>query len=58
MPEFHSLFYYFVENHGKILFLLSLLFVALLDPSDPYLPFKYLIFYQFISKGTVQTMNV
>ena len=30
---------------ARILFLVSLLFVALLDPLDPYLPFKFLIFY-------------
>ena len=29
----------------RILFLVSLLFVALLDPFDPYSPFKFLIFY-------------
>ena len=30
---------------ARILFLVSLLFVAQLDPFDPYLPFKFLIFY-------------
>ena len=30
---------------AEILFLVSLLFVALLDPFDPYSPFKFLIFY-------------
>ena len=43
MAEFYSLFPYFLENHGRILFLVSLLFVALLDPFDPYSPFKFLI---------------
>ena len=28
---------------ARILFLVSLLFVALLDPFDPYSPFKFLI---------------
>ena len=38
MPEY---------SHPKILFLVSLLFVALLKPKfNPYLPFKFLIFYQ------------
>ena len=33
-------------SHPKILFLVSLLFVALLNPKfNPYLPFKFLIFY-------------
>ena len=30
---------------ARILFLVSLLFVALLDPFDPYSPFKFLILY-------------
>ena len=30
---------------ARILFFSSLLFVALLDPFDPYSPFKFLIFY-------------
>ena len=33
-------------SRPKILFLVSLLFVALLNPKfNPYLPFKFLIFY-------------
>ena len=35
-------------THARILFLVSLLFVALyilVDPFDPYSPFKFLIFY-------------
>ena len=31
-----------------ILFLVSLLFVALLDPFDPYSPFKFLIFIHLV----------
>ena len=33
---------------ARILFLVSLLFVALLDPFDPYLPFKFLIFINLV----------
>ena len=44
MLESYSLFPYFLENQGRILFLVSLLFVALSDPFDPYSPFKFLIF--------------
>ena len=32
-----------VFTHAIILFLVSLLFVALVDPFDPYSPFKFLI---------------
>ena len=40
-------------SRPKILFLVSLLFVALLNPKfNPYLPFKFLIFYHS-SKYTV-----
>ena len=34
-----------VFTRARILFLVSLLFVALFDPFDPYSPFKFLIFY-------------
>ena len=34
-----------VFTRARILFLVSLLFVALLDPFDPCSPFKFLIFY-------------
>ena len=44
MPESYSLFHYFLENHGRFLFLVSLLFVALLDPFNPY-SHLFLIFY-------------
>ena len=43
--ESYFLFPYFLDNHDRILFLVSLLFVALMDPFDPYSPFKFLIFY-------------
>ena len=33
---------------ARILFLVSLLFVALLDPFGPYLPFKFLIFINLV----------
>ena len=37
-------------SRPKILFLVSLLFVALLNPKfNPYLPFKFLIFYHKLS---------
>ena len=48
MPESYSLFPYFLENHGRILFLVSLFFVALLDPFDPNSPFKFLIFINLV----------
>ena len=48
MPESYSLFPYFLENHGIILFLVSLLFVALLDLFDPYSPLKFLIFIHLV----------
>ena len=48
MPESYSLFPYSLENHGRILFLVSLLFVALLDPLDPYSPFNFLIFINLV----------
>ena len=32
----------------RILFLVSLLFVALLDPFDPYSPFKFLLFINLV----------
>ena len=36
-------------SRPKILFLVSLLFVALLNPKfNPYLPFKFLIFYNML----------
>ena len=34
-----------VFTQARILFLVSLLFGALMDPFDPYSPFKFLIFY-------------
>ena len=33
---------------ARILFLVSLLFVALFDPFDPYSPFKFLIFINLV----------
>ena len=39
-------------SRPKILFLVSLLFVALLNPKfNPYLPFKFLIFYHSSSNS-------
>ena len=51
MPESYSLFPYFLENHGRILFLVSLLFVALMDPFDPYSPFKFLLILLKVSEA-------
>ena len=34
---------------ARILFLVSLLFVALLDPFDPYSPFKFLFFINLVT---------
>ena len=34
--------------HGRILFIVSLLFVALLDLFNPYSPFKFLIFINLV----------
>ena len=36
MPESYSLFPYFLKNHNRNIFLISLLFVVLLNPFDPY----------------------
>ena len=38
----------FVFTCARILFLVSLLFVALLDPFDPYSPFKFLLFINLV----------
>ena len=47
-----KLLYYLLPEslvtHARILFLVSLLFVALLDPFDPYSPFKFLIFINLV----------
>ena len=46
-------------SRPKILFLVSLLFVALLNPKfNPYLPFKFLIFYHSSHCKTYYHSNV
>ena len=46
-----------VFTHARILFLVSLLFVALLGTFDPYSPFKFLIFIFLICLLAAMTYN-
>ena len=47
-----------VLTRARILFLVSLLFVALLDPLDPYSPFKFLIFYLSLYTRLIKKLKI